>query len=221
MKRLRPRPSELVASPGEGRALSRVEKALLKQLRRGADNAMIAKAVGRRPGTVRNLTTQLLQKLGVRSRAVLIANLNGGGSSSPFDLPPTQQPMDKKMPAATAPFAPRRLASNKKKRQHPLPNPWPAISDAEHHVAVELTRGLSNKEIAIRLGKRDATIKNQLRSIFRRTGYSTRTKLIVALLANSASGAARSQELAVLESASARTGSAAIPLQEVYMSGAG
>lgn len=77
----------------------------------------------------------------------------------------------------------RRLTSSAKKyRAEPLANPWVALTEAEFQVALELMEGLTNKEIAMKLGKRDATIKNQMRSMFRRTGYSNRARLIVALI---------------------------------------
>jgi DNA-binding NarL/FixJ family response regulator len=164
--------------------LTATERVLLRYLRRGCDNATIAVATGRRPGTVRNQCTILLQKVGIRTRARLVARLNGGGPLVAFPLPPTPTKASKTMSAVRSP-ARRRLASAKKKRSEPLVNPWPALSDAEHLIAVELIKGFSNKEISVRVGKREATVKNQMRSMFRRTGYSTRTKLLVALLAHS------------------------------------
>ena len=65
-------------------------------------------------------------------------------------------------------------------------NPWPAawaetLSPAEQAVTAQLCQGLSNREIAVVLGKSPATVKNQVATILRKFGVPTRTRLIARL----------------------------------------
>lgn len=52
------------------------------------------------------------------------------------------------------------------------------LTPAERMVAIHLAQGLSNKEISTALGRSEATIKNQISSILRRTGMPTRARFI-------------------------------------------
>jgi DNA-binding NarL/FixJ family response regulator len=55
------------------------------------------------------------------------------------------------------------------------------LTDAESSVLGLLAAGYSNKEIAARLGKAEATVKNQVASILHKLGQPTRARLIAAL----------------------------------------
>lgn len=55
------------------------------------------------------------------------------------------------------------------------------LSPAEAAVVAELTRGLTNREIAAQLGKSESTIKSQLRSVYRKLGVANRIRLMVML----------------------------------------
>jgi len=52
------------------------------------------------------------------------------------------------------------------------------LSVSERAVCDLLRQGLSNKEIAAARGRSALTVKNQLRSIFRKIGVSSRSRLI-------------------------------------------
>jgi DNA-binding CsgD family transcriptional regulator len=53
-----------------------------------------------------------------------------------------------------------------------------ALSPAERLVAGQLAQGLSNKEISLRLGKTEFTVKNQVSSILLQTGVPSRARFI-------------------------------------------
>ena len=55
------------------------------------------------------------------------------------------------------------------------------LSAAERVVANFLARGLTNREIAIALGKSEATVKNQVSACLRKCGMPTRGRLIAML----------------------------------------
>ncbi|MDB6127996.1 MAG: hypothetical protein JWM35_1892 [Verrucomicrobia bacterium] len=56
-----------------------------------------------------------------------------------------------------------------------------SLTAAEHVVASCLSRGLSNREIAMALGKSEATVKNQVSACLRKCGVPTRARLIALL----------------------------------------
>jgi DNA-binding CsgD family transcriptional regulator len=56
-----------------------------------------------------------------------------------------------------------------------------ALSHAEHQIVAALTLGLSNQEIADRLGKSVHAVKFALHRIYRRAGISNRTHLVLAM----------------------------------------
>ena len=55
------------------------------------------------------------------------------------------------------------------------------LSPAERLVAVHLLEGLSNREIAVALGKSEATVKNQVSAVLHKLEVPTRARLIVRL----------------------------------------
>ena len=55
------------------------------------------------------------------------------------------------------------------------------LSPAERVVAAHLCLGLSNREIAVVLGKSQATVKNQVSTCLRKLGVATRARLIARL----------------------------------------
>jgi len=58
--------------------------------------------------------------------------------------------------------------------------PFDALTQGEKRVAALLAEGLSNKEIASQLDLSEATIKNHVASIYRRTGLRGRGRFIAA-----------------------------------------
>lgn len=55
------------------------------------------------------------------------------------------------------------------------------LSPAECMVALQVRRGLSNREIARALGKSEATVKNQVSACLKKCGARNRVQLIVQL----------------------------------------
>jgi DNA-binding NarL/FixJ family response regulator len=55
------------------------------------------------------------------------------------------------------------------------------LSPAERLVAVHLAEGFSNREIAVALGKSQATVKNQVSAILHKLSVPTRARLIARL----------------------------------------
>lgn len=55
------------------------------------------------------------------------------------------------------------------------------LSPAERVVALEIRRGLSNKEIAHALGKSEATVKHQVAACLKKCSARNRVQLIVKL----------------------------------------
>jgi DNA-binding NarL/FixJ family response regulator len=53
------------------------------------------------------------------------------------------------------------------------------LSAAEAVVVAQLSRGLTNKEIARTLGKSVGTVKNQLSSVYRKLGVRNRIRLMM------------------------------------------
>jgi DNA-binding NarL/FixJ family response regulator len=55
------------------------------------------------------------------------------------------------------------------------------LSPAERVVAAHIAEGLSNREIALTLGKSEATVKNQVSAILHKLAVPTRARLIARL----------------------------------------
>ena len=53
------------------------------------------------------------------------------------------------------------------------------LSPAEAAVVAQLSRGLTNREIARELGKSPGTVKNQLVNVYRKLGVRSRIRLMV------------------------------------------
>ncbi|NVB85610.1 MAG: helix-turn-helix transcriptional regulator [Kofleriaceae bacterium] len=63
----------------------------------------------------------------------------------------------------------------------PIPEPAHVLTDAEHEVARDAIEGLSNAEIAQRRRRSARTIANQLASIYRKLGVTSRCELAALL----------------------------------------
>ena len=55
------------------------------------------------------------------------------------------------------------------------------LTPAEREVLAHLCAGFSNKEIAVALGKAEATVKHQVSSLLRKHGQPSRARLIATL----------------------------------------
>jgi two-component system, NarL family, nitrate/nitrite response regulator NarL len=62
-----------------------------------------------------------------------------------------------------------------------IAEPFCELSHREHQVVTLVCEGLSNKEIAAKLGVTEGTVKAHLNSIYEQLGVRSRTELIVAL----------------------------------------
>ncbi|MBX3738905.1 MAG: response regulator transcription factor [Candidatus Didemnitutus sp.] len=62
--------------------------------------------------------------------------------------------------------------------EHPPGSPFERLTLGEKRVALLLAEGLTNKEIAHALDLAEATIKNHVASIYRRTGLRGRGRFI-------------------------------------------
>ena len=61
-----------------------------------------------------------------------------------------------------------------------LDQQWPpGLTDRESEVLFLVSRGISNKEIAQRLGLSDGTVKQHVHHIFRKTGARRRSDIVV------------------------------------------
>jgi predicted ATPase/DNA-binding CsgD family transcriptional regulator len=63
---------------------------------------------------------------------------------------------------------------------------WPSLTPAERNVADLVARGLTNPEIAARLGVSAGTVKGHVSSVLRKLGVRTRAELAAAISGNSA-----------------------------------
>lgn len=61
-------------------------------------------------------------------------------------------------------------------------SPWlDRLTPAERVVAMQVRSGLSNREIALTLGKSECTVKKQVASCLKKCGVSSRMRLIARL----------------------------------------
>lgn len=73
-------------------------------------------------------------------------------------------------------------AEDRTTASHDAPGSGDRLSAREHEIAEAVARGFSNKEIASRTGISARTVENHLRSIFAKTGVSSRTRLTARML---------------------------------------
>lgn len=73
----------------------------------------------------------------------------------------------------------REEASDRGCRPHSEARVRPLLTDREYEVVRAVCEGLSNKQIAQRLGISDKTVKNHLFSVYRRTKVTGRTQLVL------------------------------------------
>ena len=64
-------------------------------------------------------------------------------------------------------------------RRDRTPTPGPRLTRREREILHLLMKGSANKEIAARLGVSDQTVKNQLSTLYRKAGVSSRLELVL------------------------------------------
>jgi DNA-binding NarL/FixJ family response regulator len=69
-------------------------------------------------------------------------------------------------------------------RQEEVMPETPTITPKESEILNLLQHGLSDKEIAARLGKSHQTVRNQLRTVYLKLGVHNRTQATAAVLKN-------------------------------------
>ena len=139
------------------------EAAVAGWIVRGHSQKLIAYELGLSVGTVGGLLARVYQKLRVRSRVELATRL-----APPEGL--TRVPIDEGELLVFSGSAPEARADE-----------LAALTPAEQRVVQGLLSGERTAEIAVSLGKSEHTITNQLGSIFRRLGVTSRGELIAKL----------------------------------------
>jgi DNA-binding NarL/FixJ family response regulator len=61
------------------------------------------------------------------------------------------------------------------------PRPFERLTPRERDIAAAVCAGLSNREIAARLGIQEKTVRNRLTALFEKVGVRTRLQLAVLL----------------------------------------
>ena len=73
----------------------------------------------------------------------------------------------------------RELLTISSRHMSPPASAGPALSDRELHVLAHVADGLSNKQVARRMGISEKTVRNHLTRIFHKLGVVTRTEAVV------------------------------------------
>ena len=167
----------IIRNPPEARSirgLTRPERTAIGYVIAGTSNKVAAYALGLTESAYSRTAHRAMRKLGVRTRAALIELAGRFGSGSP---------------RASADVDVHALAlSGLELPVLSLPEiPCPAtFTTAERAVARLVASGKSNAEIASERATSERTVANQLASMYRKCGVSTREELVVALLKGSA-----------------------------------
>ena len=154
------------------RGLTDVEQTALGYVIGGTSNKVASFALGQSESAYSRTTQRAMNKLGIRSRASLI-ELAGRLGSAPrghadeVDLH-TLDVGGLEVPVVATPTL-------------PCPDTFTA---AEREIAWMLVEGTSSADIAVARATSRRTIANQLASMYRKSGVSTREELIAALLGN-------------------------------------
>lgn len=142
------------------RGLTRTEAAIAAWARRGHAQKLIAYELGLSVGTVSGLLARIFTKLGVRTRAELVERLEDATRATRVKVGPASVIVFSK-DAAAASFS-----------------DLETLTPAERAVAERAVRGDSNARIAAERGGSARTVTNQLSSVFRKLGLSSRAELV-------------------------------------------
>ena len=155
------------------RGLTRAERTALGYVIGGTSNKVAAYALGKSESAYSRTAHRAMRKLGVRTRAALIELAgrlgSGGDASADVDVHALEM-SGMKLPVVSLP-------------QIPCPD---TFTTAEREVARLVAAGTSNAEIASERATSERTVANQLASMYRKCGVSTREELVIALLKGSA-----------------------------------
>jgi DNA-binding CsgD family transcriptional regulator len=147
------------------RALTPLERRVLRYVQLAASNKQIAFTLGLSVGSVAATVSQVLRKLGCRRRQELVALADPSAwHVGSVDLGEDRVAVVEAPLPATS-------------RAHP------ALSSAERAVADRAAAGATNEEIARGRGVSVSTVCNQLRSVYEKLGISGRSELVRVLAA--------------------------------------
>ncbi|MFT3921838.1 MAG: helix-turn-helix transcriptional regulator [Myxococcales bacterium] len=141
------------------RALTPTEQSVLRCLSLGATNGEASYALGLPEKTVSACVTQILKKLGLRSRVELAAVFDASRSSR-FDLPLSEEKVSVVAVDLTASGSVRER-----------------LTSAEREIAECVARGWSNARIAASRGVAPSTVAKQLQAIYDKLGVENRSRL--------------------------------------------
>lgn len=142
---------------GDPRALTARERTLLSYLSHAATNAQVAYAMGLDPSSVASATRRLLKKLRLPNREALI------GLSNPSRL--------ERLPLALRGHGLEALSLPTLQIE---PGRRARLSPAQARVAEGVLAGLTDADIAARLGRSRRTVSNLLRQAYARAGVNDR-----------------------------------------------
>jgi DNA-binding NarL/FixJ family response regulator len=141
------------------RALTLTEQSVLQCLAFGATNKEGSYALGLPEKTVSACVTQILRKLGMRSR-VELASVFDASSSTRFDVPFAEDSVS----VVALDLKASKVVADR-------------LTDAEREVAEYVARGWSNARIAASRGVATSTIAKQLQRIYDKLGVESRSRL--------------------------------------------
>jgi DNA-binding CsgD family transcriptional regulator len=158
-------PADAAATRLPPAGLSRVERALVEGLLRGRRNADLARERGTSRHTIANQLSILYRRLGVGSRAEVVALVSGRGAAG-----------DLATWALVSTFVGARSRTVVLHRPAP---PRDRLTARECEVATRVASGQSNKAVAIDLGIAGATVAVHLTRAARKLGVASRAELIL------------------------------------------
>ncbi len=154
--------------PGSGdpRGLTSRERDAAEQLGLGYAPKEIAYALGLARSTIDNALARARRKLGLAGIAELASLFAPGGLRARLaEVEVAGEPL---LVGVLPPVAAERLAG---------------LSEAEREIALALVQGATNAEIAARRSSAERTVANQIQTLYRKLGVSSRAELAATLLA--------------------------------------
>ena len=147
----------------EARLFTQSQRRVLRLLCQGLTNNEIADMIGRKEGTIKATISAILKRLRVHSRTQAVVRVCQDGIVSPDWCEGTE-------------FGAHNLRSVQDLGAARRVN---ALTEREMEVLDMVSRGMSNKEAAFRLGVCQGTVKAHVGNILRKLGVSSRTKLVI------------------------------------------
>ncbi len=150
------------------RLFTESQRRVLRLLCQGLTNNEIAGRIGLKEGTIKATVSGILKRLRVHSRTQAVVRVCRDGMVSPDWCEGTKLGTLDLRSVQVSRNAPKSAI----RRMH-------ALTEREMEVLDMVSRGMSNKEAAFRLGLREGTVKAHVGNILRKLGVSSRTKLVI------------------------------------------